>query len=475
MVLRVAWLAVWMMCMPGMVAALSWTHPTGPQDALSPQESSAYGPRVALSDRGQALVAWVQSDGKHPQIFVAERADSQSPWTVPQGLQDNVSPDGTIADYPDVAVDRAGNALVAWRQWDGSNWQVYLSERRKGVWTHPKDLTDVLSLPGSKAEWVRVAMADDGRSVATWQQERSFRHAVYLAEFDGLQWHKPQSLLDSVSPAWGEAAFPIPALAPGGHGVLTWYQIKAGRSLVLASWRDAQGWHHPTWVDEALSLLETPAMWSTPAVNRHGERAVLWTQRDLEDFQRVYLTGTLGGQDYQPENLGASIAPAGSHACFPGSYAPIRVRMDDSGDLVAVWSQGLPPPQMGSRVLLAERRGGNWTLPGSVEEPFSAEQLDAWDPDVAVNPTGGDALAAWVGDGPWGSAQVFVRRYHAGTWDGDVGKPAVAPFGSFVNLPALTKEEVASPAVAMNRRDRGVVAWQQKIAGTWRIFVSTLQ
>ncbi len=51
-------------------------------------------------------------------------------WTHPSELGDNISPDGTSAIYPVLAMDDNGNAIVLWRQSDGSSYQLFKSERR---------------------------------------------------------------------------------------------------------------------------------------------------------------------------------------------------------------------------------------------------------------------------------------------------------------------------------------------------------
>ncbi len=57
-------------------------------------------------------------------------------WTNPSSLADNISPAGQNADYPEVAMDDNGNTVITWRQYDGSNYQIFKSEYRNGVWSH---------------------------------------------------------------------------------------------------------------------------------------------------------------------------------------------------------------------------------------------------------------------------------------------------------------------------------------------------
>jgi hypothetical protein len=49
-------------------------------------------------------------------------------WTHPSGLSDNISPDGQGANEPQVAMDDNGNAIITWYQFDGSDYQIFMSE-----------------------------------------------------------------------------------------------------------------------------------------------------------------------------------------------------------------------------------------------------------------------------------------------------------------------------------------------------------
>jgi hypothetical protein len=73
-------------------------------------------------------ISWFQPDPIYGQIFRSEYHNGS--WMNPNNIADNISPDGGDADYPNVAVDNDGNALIVWRQSDGSNTQVFVSEYR---------------------------------------------------------------------------------------------------------------------------------------------------------------------------------------------------------------------------------------------------------------------------------------------------------------------------------------------------------
>ena len=79
-------------------------------------------PHVGMDGNGNAIVVWEQSDGSknsdgsnHYNITSNIFSASNQTWSVPFLLENQV---GT-AEMPAIAVDRNGNAIVAWHQSDG--------------------------------------------------------------------------------------------------------------------------------------------------------------------------------------------------------------------------------------------------------------------------------------------------------------------------------------------------------------------
>lgn len=67
-----------------------------------------------MSNNGDAVIAWEESDGEYLQIYKKEyRAGA---WVNPVSLTDNISPDGTSASLPRVAMDSSGNTIIGWWQ-----------------------------------------------------------------------------------------------------------------------------------------------------------------------------------------------------------------------------------------------------------------------------------------------------------------------------------------------------------------------
>jgi hypothetical protein len=158
----------------------AWTHPADLFDNISPDGQSTDMPQVAMDDNGNAIVVWIESDGAINQLFMSEYRGGT--WTDPVDLSDNISPDGQSATSPQVAMDNHGNAIIVWNQSDGSSNQVFMSEYRGGAWTHPADLSDNISPDGQSTDIPQVAMDDNGNAIVVWRQLDGINQQIFMSE-----------------------------------------------------------------------------------------------------------------------------------------------------------------------------------------------------------------------------------------------------------------------------------------------------
>ncbi len=160
----------------------AWSHPSGSTDFFSPADSDDAGqPDVAMDQLGNAVVVWPQSDGTNQQIFMSEYRNGV--WTHPQSLADNISPDGENASEPRVAMNAQGDAIIVWSQSNGADMQIYMSEFRAGVWQHPTDIQDKISVSGSSASQPQVIINDNGEVIIVWEQGDGANTQIFISEY----------------------------------------------------------------------------------------------------------------------------------------------------------------------------------------------------------------------------------------------------------------------------------------------------
>ncbi len=161
-----------------------WGTPlVGLTDNISPDGLHATNPKVAMDDNGNAIITWLQSDANAPQLFKSEYR--LSAWTHPATLADNISPDNEGVVNSDLAMDNNGNAIIAWRQFDGTKDMTYKSEYRNSAWRHPVSLLDAIN-PGISASVLTgpdVAMDNTGDALILWSQSNAEAAPIFQQTF----------------------------------------------------------------------------------------------------------------------------------------------------------------------------------------------------------------------------------------------------------------------------------------------------
>jgi hypothetical protein len=203
---------------------------------LPPQELSAAGRNafnadVAVDPAGEAVAVWERSNGANQIIETATRAPG-APWLAAKEL----SVPGEDAFGAQVAVDQAGNAVAAWIRSNGANDIVEAATKVSGTpWLPAQEL----SAAGQNAFSLQIAVNPAGDAVAIWT---SFDGTNYVAEaasrLSGGAWALPARALSAVGQ---NAESPQVAVDPAGDAVATWDRSNGTNTIVQAVGYDAAG------------------------------------------------------------------------------------------------------------------------------------------------------------------------------------------------------------------------------------------
>ena len=132
-------------------------------------------PTLALNDAGDAVVAWMQwSDGKFG-ISSARFVSATQTWAPPESLavQDN----GTAWD-PHAGISSQGDITVGWRQRDGTHDSAW-ARRYNATSEAWGDATPLETEDLGDAESPFIAVDDQGRAFAVWTQFDGTRTSLY--------------------------------------------------------------------------------------------------------------------------------------------------------------------------------------------------------------------------------------------------------------------------------------------------------
>ncbi len=377
-----------------------WVHPISLSNNISLAGGHAFVPRVAMDDNGNAIIVWRQNVGTEWHIFKSEYRNGV--WTHPGSLNDHISPDGQICYDSRVAMDNNGNALIVWHEKDDANYQIFKSEYRNGTWTHPASFSDNISPGDQDARHSQVAMDNNGNALIVWEQNNGTDWQIFKSEYSGGAWTHPALLKDSISPKGEDAHEPQVAMDDNGAALIVWSQFDGSRNQIFMSEYRGHDWTHPASLSDKISPdgqnAETPQV----AVNNAGKAIIVWSQSDgtaMQIFKSEY--GKLGWS--HPVTLSNNISPDGRNAIAP------QASMDNSGNIIVVWYQD---DGFNSQVFVSEYRNSTWTHPVSLHDNISPDGLDVEEARAAMDDRG-NAVIVWSQYYGF-KKQIFMSEYRFG-------------------------------------------------------------
>ena len=448
-----------------------WKYPSNITDNISPDGQIAHEPQVAMDDNGNTIVTWYQYDGSTWQIFKSEYRGVA--WVHPLSLSDNISPDGQHAQSPKVAMDNNGNAIITWYQNDGSTWQIFKSEYRDGIWTHPSSLSDNISPDGQNALYPRVAMDNNGNAIITWQQSDGAKTQIFKSEYRGGIWTHPSSLSDNISPDGQNAEYPQVAMDNNRDAIIVWQQSDGANYQIFKSEYREDAWYNPSDLSDNISPDGQNAYEPKVAMDNNGNAIITWQQYNGSSY-KVFKSEYRGGVWTHPSSLSDNINPFRK-----GAYDP-QVAMENKGDSITkILALPLPKPTVamdnngnaiitwfqynGSKyqIFKSEYRGGVWTHPSSLSDNINPDGQDAYFPQVAMD-NNGNAIITWHQyDGS--ISQIFKSEYRGGVWTHPSSlTDNISPDGQNANY----------PQVAMDNNGNAIIVWYQYDGSRNQIFFS---
>jgi hypothetical protein len=323
--------------------------------------------QLAVSPAGGAVAVWECQKGGNTIVQASTRARGGS-WSPPHDL----SRAGQDAHVPQVALDRAGDALAVWARSNGTDVIVQAAFRRtNGAWLPAEDV----SRGGLDVDRPDVALDAAGNGIAVWQSSDGYSSTIQAAARTAAgSWSTPQALSSA-----GYAERPQVRVDSAGEAVAIW-SFKSANMRVAAAVRRAGGSWAPA---QTLSSPGADALQPQVDVNPRGNAIAAWASFDGRTSVIQTTSRSRGGawsavQDISPRS--------------PDLGAP-RIALDAAGDAVAVW-RGLRSAR--ERIQAARHpAGGAWSAP----QLISTGAADADLPDVALDAAGNGAAIWRAGNG----------------------------------------------------------------------------
>lgn len=240
-------------------------------DALA----TALRPALALDGAGQPVLAWDDSNGQSIDLHVARWTGSA--W---QPVGGALSAGPGWADAPSLAVDGAGNPVVAWQQSDatGNGERVNVWRWSGSAW---QPLGGPMSAAGGRVDAVTPSLALDaqGGPVVAWSESQASASSLYVRRWNGSAWEPVGEAL-SATAAGGTPSATRPSLALDKKGapVVAWEEADAVgvRQVHVRRW-DGSAWKV---LGEALGALpgSTDALFPVLTLDAAGRPSVAWSE-----------------------------------------------------------------------------------------------------------------------------------------------------------------------------------------------------
>jgi hypothetical protein len=406
------------------IDSMSWKAPV----AISGAGNNASAPQVAMDNKGNAIIAWYQSDGTYSRIYRSEYRSGA--W----GAATVISSAGKDAYSPRIAMDNNGKAIMVWFQMDGSSARIFRTEYKGTSWTTPA----AISTSGRPTCEQQAFMDKNGNAIIVWRQNDSGKERIYRTELRGSSWSTPAPISDLATSAYNPQA----AMDNNGNAVIVWKQTDASDMRVLKTEYRSGAWNAPLAISptgtDACSFLVGPLV----DMDDNGNAIIAWHQSDGTNV-RVYKKEYRSGAWSATPDI---VSNPGSNASVP------NLSMDNLGNAVLTWLQS-----DGSNTLVyrQEYRLGTW-LP--VPIVTSIYWVDAYGPDIATD-NNGNILVTWYALDS-GKNRVFRSEYRGGSWN-------LAP------TPVSNASTDASAAQSASD-DNGcsLIVWQQSDGTNQRIYRS---
>ena len=376
---------------------------SAPADLVTPGAAfNGYGvnlPQVAVNASGEAVAAWLFTDGSNYRVYAAVRPAGSTTFGTPAPL----SAAGQNAASPDVAIGPTGNAVVVWSRYDGSRWHAQAASRAGGG---AFDAAVPLSATGVGTGTIfasapRVAIDAQGAATAVFEAGQTVGQPI---QWSSKALNGAFGAPANLSPA-GEAAFlPQIAVSPAGAAVAVW-QLSTDYSIQAAT-RPAGGGFGAAKTISATGNSYTPQV----AISGAGEAVITYENNATADSTIHLVTHPDGGAFTTPVPLSDSGQDAGeSHIAVnaAGAAAITWSRFDGTKSVV----QSVTRPAGGT--FGAVQNISNVSGPNSGAADKSDVALDA----------AGNATAVWRASN--GFFYLVKTATHAA--DGSVAQPPPAP------------------------------------------------
>jgi len=358
----------------------SWSAVETLSDNIQPADE----PQIAMDSAGNGIAVWRWYDGGTAgnNVIQTSRYDATlNSWSPVVTL----SNDAQEAYGAKIAMDPAGNGIAVWKWYDGGTGNNVVQTRRYDATLNSWAAVVTLSDNTQLADYPEIAMDPAGNGIAVWiLQDGEF--AVQTRRYDATlnSWSPVVTLSDNTQLAY----FPVVAMDPAGNGIAVWLWRDGGTTFVVQTSRyDAtlDSWT----VVETLSDNTQNVGANQIAMDAAGNGIAVWTWEDGGTGNDVMQTSRYDAtlDSWTPISEVETLSDNVQNARRPG------IAMDSAGNGIAIWQSYDGVTTYVIQTSRYDATLDSWTPVSEVETLSDATQ-DADYPDIAMDPAG-NGIAVW--------------------------------------------------------------------------------
>ena len=291
----------------------------GSAELIESSSGTASLPQIATDGSGNALAVWMQYDGSAHSIYV-NRYTPGAGW----GSAELIESGSETASDPQIAIDDLGDALVVWRQYDGSGYSIYANRYTPvGGWGS----AELIESSSGTASLPQIAIDDSGNAVAVWRQHNGSAYDIYANRYTSTGGWGAAELIESSS---GTASLPQIATDGSGNALAVWMQYDgSAHSIYVNRYTPVGGWGAAELIESSAGTASDPQI----GIDGSGNALAVWSQLSGGDnsiyVNRYTPVGGWGSAELIESSSGAASDP--------------QIGIDgSSGNALAVWDQQDP-------------------------------------------------------------------------------------------------------------------------------------
>ena len=350
-------------------------------------------PTVAMNSAGDAVVAWVQdlSDDAAPDRRIYARRYSGGEL---QGTAQAIDfdPSKAVAGSIAAAVTETGEYHVVWSvRPDAAPALTYVYAAVAEEGSGFVGAEDPLSTDWDYVIGPVLGFDDGGNGFAAWSGNKAGASAIYVRRYGhNTAWGAELGIIDS---AGASLDFPALAVAPGGNALVSWlgeYESSGGVELLSSYFTVAEGWTIAELVEDGNGTVQSVKAAASPLGFFAG-----WSQT-AATYENGFAN-LFGQNGWQGAEL---LSDGESRVVFDSS---VVIGSDRRGNVLATLIQQ-PTMMYDVHDVVFSRRtrsGGEWSSVRKISGDSGPNFFNA----LAVSP-GGAAIATWVEDDHQGNVAL---------------------------------------------------------------------